>query len=233
VTIVPVFKDATARYTLDFTTVTGGTMPPGWRCVQEDNTVHEYNKSYDNGARTFAGFTGYQGKALYWREEMAEYGRQSAYPLNLEPGSYKLTFATAAWKLTPKFKVEILDKSTNEVIASSSTYSATPNANGNNAANLSTARLRELPFTIEKKANYVIRFSNMSRTSGNFDEYLLLECRINTVEAPDCIELVEDFSNESQPIGIYNTSGVMMESMQPGVNIIKSADGQVKKVWKK
>ena len=233
VTIVPVFKDATARYALDFTTVTGGTMPPGWRCVQEDNTVHEYNNSYSNGARTFAGFTGYQGKALYWREEMAEYGRQSAYPLNLEPGSYKLTFATAAWKLNPKFKVEILNKSTNEVIASSSIYTATPNANGNNAANLATARLRELPFTIEKKANYVIRFSNMSRTSGNYDEYLLLECRVNTVEAPDCIELVEDLSNESQPIGIYNTSGVMMESMQPGVNIIKSADGQVKKVWKK
>ena len=134
--------------------------------------------------------------------------------------------------MSPKYKVEILNKSTNEVIASSTTYTATPNANGNNAANLSTAKAYELPFTIEKKANYVIRFSNMSKSDG-YDEYLILECRINAVDTPDGIELVEDFSNESQPIGIYNTSGVRTESMQPGVNIIRTKDGKTRKVWMK
>ena len=43
------------------------------------------------------GFNGYQGKAIYWREDRAEYGMQSAFPLSIEPGNYKLTYAMAAW----------------------------------------------------------------------------------------------------------------------------------------
>ena len=232
VTIVPVFKEASAIYKLDFTSVANGTMPPGWRCVQENNEVHEYVGSWSQGARVMQGFNGYQGKAIYWREDRAEYGRQSAYPLTLEEGEYKLTFAMAAWKGSPKYKVEILDKNTSNVIAASSTYTSSPNANGNNTASVSSAKKYELPFTIENAGNYVIRFSNMSNSSG-FDEYLLLECRINSVEAPTDIELVEDFSNESQPIGIYNTSGVMMRGMRKGVNIIRTKDGKTKKVYVK
>ena len=178
------------------------------------------------------GFSGYQKAAQYWRKQMAEYGRLSGYPLNLEPGDYKLTFACAAWKSTPKYKAEILDKNTNEVIATSTTYSATPNANGSQSASIATARQRELLFTIEQKGNYVIRFSNMTNSS-DLDEFLLAECRIRTVETPDGIELVEDFSNESQTIGIYNTSGVMMESTQRGVNIIRTKDGKTRKIWVK
>ena len=230
VTIVPVFKEASAIYKLDFTSVANGTMAPGWRCVQENDEVHEYNNSYSQGARVMQGFSGHQGKAIYWREEMAEYGRQSAFPLNLEAGSYKLTYAMAAWKGTPKYQVEILNKSTSEVIATSDTYTATPNANGSNTASVATAKTRELEFTIDTKANYVIRFSNMSKSSG-FDEYLLLECKVNSMDTPDAIELVEDISNESHPIGIYNTSGVKMDNMQPGVNIIRTADGKTRKVY--
>ena len=232
VTLVPVFKDATAVYALDFTGVSNGSMAPGWRCVQENNAVHEYPNSYDSGARVMTGFLGYQKAAQYWRKQIAEYGRLSGYPLNLEPGDYKLTFACAAWKGTPKYKAEILDKNTNEVIATSTTYSATPNANGSQSASIATARQRELLFTIEQKGNYVIRFSNMTNSS-DLDEFLLAECRINTVETPDGIELVEDFSNESQTIGIYNTSGVMMESTQRGVNIIRTKDGKTRKIWVK
>ena len=157
---------------------------------------------------------------------------QSAFPLSIEPGNYKLTYAMAAWKGSPKYKVEILNKSTNDVIASSESYTAYPNANGNSSAAVSSARARELAFTIDKKTNYVIRFSNMSN-SGAFDEYLLLECRINSVEAPNGIELVEDETNESQPIGIYNLSGVKQQGLQKGVNIIRGADGKTRKVFVK
>ena len=147
VTIQPIFSDESAVYALDFGSVLGGNMPEGWRAVQEDNAVHEYPNSYSSGARTFTGFTGYQGKALYWRINNCEYGRQNGYRLPLELGKYKLSFATAAWKEKPSYKVRILDESGN-VIASSETLTATPNANGNTAANLTSAALHELNFEI-------------------------------------------------------------------------------------
>ncbi|MBO7581443.1 MAG: glycosyl hydrolase family 98 [Bacteroidaceae bacterium] len=232
VTIMPVFKDATAVYYLDFTGVNNGAMAPGWRCVQEDDAVHEYPNTFDRGARVMTGFSGYQKAAIYWRKQRAEYGRQTAYPLNLEPGEYKLSFACAAWKGTPKYKVEILNKSTGSVIAASTTYSATPNVNGSQSASIAATKKYELPFTIDQKANYVIRFSNMTGGS-DLDEFLLAECRISIVETSTGIELVEDFSNESHPIGIYNTSGVMMERMQPGINIVRDAKGKTRKVYVK
>ena len=159
VTIQPIFSDDSAVYALDFGSVLGGNMPEGWRAVQEDNAVHEYPNSYSSGARTFTGFTGYQGKALYWRINNCEYGRQNGYRLPLELGKYKLSFATAAWKEKPSYKVRILDESGN-VIASSETLTATPNANGNTSANLTSAVLHELNFEVTKAGNHIISFTN-------------------------------------------------------------------------
>ena len=178
VILTPIFKDLTAIYTLDFTNVLGGTMPEGWVAVQGNNETHQYPNSYSSGGRTFAGFTGYQGKALYWREVRAEYGTQSKYPLTLEAGDYKLTFATAGWKATPTYKAQILDSKKN-VIAESEVQTAQPNAGGNSSADLSRSETHELPFTISEPGNYIIRFVN---TGGGFDEFLLLECSIKTVE---------------------------------------------------
>ncbi len=179
VTILPVFEDQTAVYMLDFTDVLSGTMPEGWRATQEDNNVHEYPNSYSSGARTFAGFTGYQGKALYWRNVSAEYGRLSDYPLHLTEGDYKFTFALAAWKGTPKFKAQILDAN-DKVVAESANYTSAPNANGSSSANISSAKTYELEFNIEEEDNYVIRFLN-TNNGGGLEEHLLLECRVNTV----------------------------------------------------
>ena len=228
VTLLPVFEDMTAVYKLDFSNVLTGTLPAGWRATQENNDVHQYPNSYSGGARTFAGFTGYQGKGLYWREGNAEYGKQAAYPLTLEAGEYKVTFAQAAWKSTPKYKVQVLDAS-NNVVAESATCTATPNANGNTAANLTSAKTYELPFTIANAGNYVVRFVNMSNSSG-YDEYLLLECRINTVLTPDAIESIQVANNNALPAGIYNTAGIQLKSLQKGLNIIRTADGKTKKV---
>ena len=228
VTIQPVFADATAVYTLDFANVLTGTLPQGWRATQGSNEVHEYPNSYSSGARTFAGFTGYQGKAFYWRDDNAEYGKQSAYPLNLKVGDYKLTFATAAWKGTPKYKAQIINASTNKVVAESSTYTAAPNANGNTAASIKSAKAYELPFTIETAGKYLIRFVDMTSGDG-MHEFLLAECRINTVAEADAIIAVQD-KESNKPAGIYSPSGVLLQHMQPGLNIIRTKDGEVKKV---
>lgn len=229
VTIQPLFADMTAVYALDFTNVLQGTMPEGWRTVQGGNEVHEYPNSYGSGARTFAGFTGYQGKGLYWREDCAEYGRLSKYPLTLEEGAYKLTFVSAAWKGTPQYQVQILD-SKNTVIAETSKCTATPNANGNTAANLSAAKVNELPFTIKQKGNYIVKFYD---PNGGFDEYLLLECRINTDGVVDGIETASFADYAGLPVGIYTVTGVKVNAMQPGLNVVRTADGKTHKIYKK
>lgn len=229
VTIQPVFADMTSVYKLDFTTVQGGTIPPGWRCVQENNETHVAPNNYSQGARTFAGFTGYQGKALYWRNEYCDYGCLSDYPLTLQPGDYKLTFAMAAWKGSPKYKVQIFDANTNKAVATSQTYTATPNVNGNTAGNVKSAQLRELPFTISEAGNYYVRFSDDSN-AGGFTEFLLLECRINTVAATDAIPVLSSSDESVTPVAIYDLQGRRQPTLQRGINIVRTADGKTRKI---
>jgi hypothetical protein len=216
-------------YTLDYSNVLGGNIPAGWRLTQENNDIHEYPNSYSSGGRTFSGFTGYQGKALYWRVGQVEYGRQNAYPLTLQPGSYKLTFAMAAWKETPRYKVRILDTN-NNTITESPIYIATPNANGNTSANITSAKSYELSFDIAQKGNYVISFTN---NGTGFDEFLLLECRINTVISDGIAEtLLNTDTSDNTSIKIFNSAGVQIPSLQKGMNIIVYPDGTTRKIIK-
>ena len=234
VTLQPTFADMTTCYKLDFTSTANGTVPEGWRCVQENGEVHQYPNSYSAGARTFAGFGGYQGKALYWREDCAEYGRQTAYPLTLDPGDYRLTYAMAAWKGTPKYKVAVVDLTTGAQVAVSETFTATPNANGSQSANLTSAVLRQLPFTIAKAGNYVIRFTNESK-SGGFDEYLLVDCRVNIVidTALDDITL-HARPDALQQSTLYDLQGHRLDNARRGqMVIIRHADGTTRKVMMK
>lgn len=227
VTIQPVFIDNSAVYNLNYDDVLQGTMPEGWRATQENNDVHQYPNSYGSGARVFSGFTGYQGKGLYWRNTNAEYGKQASYQLKLSAGSYKLTFAMAAWKGSPRYKAQILNANGN-VIEESSSYTAAPNANGNTAANLTATKRYEMPFEITKAGNYTIRFVNMT-SGGGFQEFLLMECRINTVPEANSIGGIDEAAG-AQPILFFNTAGIQQKSLQPGINIIRTADGKTRKV---
>ena len=223
VTIMPVYADMSAVYALDFTNVLAGTVPPGWRMVQEDNAVHEYPGDYSSGARTFSGFTGYQGKALYWRINNCEYGRLNDYPLTLDVGAYRLTYAMAAWKEQPKYKARIIGPD-NSIVATTDVLTATPNAAGNTGANLSSAQLRELDFEVSKKGNHVISFLN---NGSGFDEFLLLECRVNSTGSSGVTELR---TPAHLPAGIYSLQGVRRDQLQKGLNIIVSTDGRSRKV---
>ncbi len=226
VTLMPVFKDMTSVYQLDFTAPLNGSMPDGWRCVQENNEVHEYPNSYSLGARVFTGFSGYQGGALYWREGCAEYGRQSARPLTLEPGNYQLIFAMAGWKANPKYKAQIIDAETGKSIATSDTYTAAPNVNGSTSANVSSAVSRTLPFTVDKEGKYVISFTNESNSSG-FDEYLLLQCSVRKVATPSAIAGIKAGAHEE---GVWTVSGTRKSAISRGLNIVRTADGKTRKV---
>jgi hypothetical protein len=234
VTLLPVFGLATGEqgepgYVLDFTFVLNGTIPEGWRCVQEDNQVHEYPNSFSAGARTFVGNGGYQEKALYWRNNCAEYGRQTAYPLTLEPGSYKLTFAMAAWKESPKYKVQILSAN-GSAVATSEVYTAAPNANGSTTANLSSAVKRELDFDITSKGKYIISFTDAT-TTGGYHEFLLLECKLTAVALAGINNVA--VSEPRSGVAIYSASGLRRQSLEKGLNIVVGADGVTRKIFVK
>ena len=177
-------SDLLSGYTLGLASATTS-LPEGWRCVQENGEVHEYGNSYSQGARIMSGFTGYKGRALYWRNDCAEYGRQDDFPLALQPGSYELAFATAAWKESPSFRVEIApvsDGSPSDPIARSDVFAAAPNAAGSLAADVSGAEQRTFRFDVAEPGRYVIRFKDAT-TWGGFHEFLLLDCRLKSLAA--------------------------------------------------
>jgi hypothetical protein len=137
----------------------------------------------------------------------------------------------AAWKGTPKYKVQVLDLSTGEQMAVSQTFTATPNANGSSSANVKSAQLRELPFTIAKASNYVISFTNESQSSG-LDEFLLLECRVNSVVASGIIATQQ--LSEGTATTVYDLSGRRVDNVRQGqMVIIRSADGKTRKVLRR
>ena len=187
-TLLPVFADSQPQlsdvlpsYTLNLAN-TLTSMPEGWRCVQENGEVHEYGKKYSQGARLMSGFTGYQGKALYWRNDRAEYGRQEQYPLTLHKGTYELTFAVAAWKDQPSYRVSVVNAVSNRDVATSAAFVATPNASGSYTADLSGAQRCKLTFQVDEPGQYVISFTDATGWGG-MHEFLLLECRLKTIDA--------------------------------------------------
>lgn len=231
VTIQPKFADLSAAYHLDFSQVLSGTLPEGWRVKQENSEVHEYPNSYTSGARTFAGFGGYQGKGLYWRGECAEYGRQDAYPLELEAGDYKLVWAMAAWKEQPKYRAKIVDAVSGSTLATTATLTATPNANGSTTADLSAARGQELKFAVANAGRYVVSFANAEAPTAGMREFLLLECRVNKDLSSAGITTVS--SDNSTIKHIYTTDGVARTRLHRGVNLIRRDDGSIQKLYVK
>lgn len=230
-TLQPVFEDTTSKYKLDLESSPNGTVPEGWYSVQDNGEVHTYPTSYTSGARIFAGFTGYQGKGLYWRTDHVEYGSMNGYPLTLESGEYKVTYAMAAWKESPTYRVEVLNKN-GTVVASSEIQTATPNANGVLSANLTSSPEHVLEFTVEEAGDYIVRFKPGNNTVAYNGEFLLLECSVNHIpDEPDAIELVRASENTSKNVGIFDASGVRHNQLQHGLNIIRTADGQVKKIF--
>ena len=222
--IQPVFTDNSLLYKLDFTDVLNGGFPEGWRAI-DGTTVHQYPESYGSGggARTMVGFNGYQGKALYWRNTSADYGRQTAYPLTLEPGDYKLVWAMAAWKGTPQYKVQILKASNSAAIKTSGTFSATPNVNGNTSASVTSAVSRAMEFTVTEQGNYVINFAANSNA-----EYLLLDCIIKSTTTTG----ISTVTNAAMMLeGIYSPSGVRLQELQRGLNIVVDENGKSRKVF--
>ena len=223
VVIQPVFEDV-SNYRLDFTSVGALRIPSGWRCVQEGNVVHEYPSMYAKGTRTVNGLNGFQGKALYWLDNSAEYGRQEAYPLTLAPGTYTLAFNMAAWKGTPKYKASILNAA-GSTIASTDALTAAPNANEDKTTDLSSAERHQLTFRVAEAGNYIISFTAEDGVGG---EFLLLACQVYAAPTTGITLVNED---GSRSVEIYDVSGRRHGAPVHGLNIIRTSDGKTKKVY--
>jgi len=236
VTIQPLFYDMAATYELDYTDVASGALPVGWRTT-DGTDVRDYPSQNGSGPRTFVGLTGYQGKALYWRNTSAEYGRLSEYPLTLEPGEYSLIFAMAAWKGTPTYQARILNAN-GTLVKASKTLTAKPNIDGNSAGDISTAVRNTLDFEIEEAGNYIIQFQDKT-TSGGFHEFLLAECRLRNLSIVTGIAEIDNWTigqSDNCEIGklsncqIFSSSGVRLQTLQRGLNIVVDADGNATKL---
>ena len=224
VTLEPLFRDVTLTYDMDLTTCLSGTVPPGWVTAQ-GTTVHQYPDAYGSGARLFTGFAGTYGKAFYWPGDYARYGTQTAFPLTLQPGDYELRFTVAAWKSAPVFKAQITTRG-GKAIATSTSYTATPNANGSTSANLSSARERILPFTITEAGDYAINLVG----GGGWNEYLLLACSIHGI-IDDTAITRQFLGPDDGQLQIYDLSGRLLPALQLGMNIIRRNGEEVRKVF--
>lgn len=229
VTLEPIYVDNTIVYKMDLTKVLEGTFPEGWRSEINSTSVQEYPNSYSSGPRTFVGFTGTYYKGTYWRGMAYNYGKQTDHKLHLMPGNYKLTYAMAAWKGTPRYKAQILTSS-GSTLKESQYYSATPNAGGNKSADLSSAIEREMTFTVTKEGDYVINFYTDGGEWGG--EMLLLSCRVNKESTQTSIESITVGGDmETAGCEIYDESGRRIPSLKRGLNIIRRNGVEVKKVF--
>ena len=229
VTLEPIYVDNTIVYKMDLTNVLEGTFPEGWRSEINSTSVQEYPNSYSSGPRTFVGFTGTYYKGTYWRGMAYNYGKQTDHKLHLMPGNYKLTYAMAAWKGTPRYKAQILTSS-GSTLKESQYYSAAPDARGSKSSDLSSAIEREMTFTVTKEGDYVINFYTDGGEWGG--EMLLLSCRVNKESTQTSIDSIT-VGGDILPAGseIFDENGRKLPSLQRGINIIRRNGVEVKKVF--
>ena len=99
------------------------------------------------------------------------------------------------------------------------------------AANLSAAVEHKVEFYVSKEGNYVISFTNLDAVGG-FDEFLLLECKVNQLSDPSALDIL-DSEEQNDVQQITTADGVNHEGLQRGLNIIQYKSGKTRKVWLK
>ena len=97
------------------------------------------------------------------------------------------------------------------------------------AANISSAQNRTLECTVETADNYVIRFSDESSGTG-LHEFLLLECKLTTVIVDGITSHPTTFNSQLSTFNSYSLSGVRSTTITRGINIVRTTNGQTRKI---
>lgn len=130
----------------------------------------------------------------------------------------------AAWKGAPTYTVSVTNAYTLEEMVASETLTATPNANGNKKADLSSAELRTMEFEVAEEDDFVITFK-----TGGFNELLLLECMVSSVNVTGITDILPDAADGKA--AIYGVDGIRRPALRPGINIVKMKNGETKKLF--
>ena len=132
----------------------------------------------------------------------------------------------------PRYIVEILDASDNS-IASSDVFLATPNADGNKSADVSGAEARELPFTIVNDGNYKIRFT--TKTDG-WAEFLLLDCQLGAIKGstPEAPTYSAEAKRAAESeIKAYVTAMITDNPEIPAWTVVENPASATSSIWYK
>lgn len=192
-------------YALDFTGLSAGAIPQGWRCVQENDEVHESPNTYTLGSRVLDGFRDSK-MALYWRVGLVEYGNQNAFPLPLYRGSYTLSFKMARRGTTGSgFTVRVIKKTNNgentvqtQSYESGDVSTVTANPSENDLNDISE---KTLTFSVEEAGNYIIRFTT---SDVNDNGYVLASCQLT--RNGDSWQITKN-ARTDKGYGLVNVSG--------------------------
>lgn len=161
-------------FTDEFAVSGASCIPPGWRSYSEEGI--RYSGSYSMGPRIMS-FSpeGKMAYAFYFRAGSTDvgyvdFGSETNYRLNLNPGKYTLSFSLVGWKATPTVTA-IVQKVRGKIKEENFTPTTVISANGS-SARITESDDEEMSFEITEQTNYILKWQ-VAKSSGGFNEILL------------------------------------------------------------
>ena len=224
-----------------------GSVPAGWTTYDSSEKRTGYSNGFSQGCRVleFTGSSRGLDYGLYFRningkarQGWAKYGlADTGCTLTLWPGHYTLRYKICNWNNSFFTPVELgIEKRTGGESVASQTY--TPKVNiGNNASNnFGIIRQESFEFDITEQGDYVIAlYAADKEWSDCILGQLFLSSNgytttgIDRIPSPDLSPLTSHYS----PFTIHDLQGRQVTSPKPGLYIIRSQDGSIKKVLRK
>ena len=241
---VEVTMQAPTTLTLSSDFKEANALPAGWTTYDSSEKRTGYSSGYSSGCRVlqFTGSSKGFGYGLYFRningkakQGYAKFGLKDAgTTLSLAPGHYTLKYKICNWNMENFGDVELhIEKRTGSTSIASQTY--TPNINIGNVAsnNFKSPAQQTFEFDITEQGDYAIAiYSAASEWSDCIIGTMSLTA--NSYEATG----IEEIENSKLRIDhlkgtVYDLQGRRQSSERRGLNIVRDANGKMKKIIKK
>lgn len=207
-------------------------IPEGWRAKYEGGI--RYSGDYGLGPRIM-GFAseGCMKYAFYFRTGTNDngylsYGEEEGYRVKLVPGKYSLSYSVTGWKNTPAI-TSVIQKSAGGIIASHSLRPDGFVSESGPSHRITNATDYCMDFEVTDEDNYVIKWI-IDKATGGFNEALVGNIKLLRHDATGAsVEVLTD-ATTGEVVAIYDIHGRRLSGLRKGINIIKYADGSVRKV---